>query len=85
MTNEPAERLFFAFSPQWTIETGRVENPDGTVTIEGVTVKATVEAMLAAERKATVERIRAAIDADSMWSEKDYARANVILDAEAER
>lgn len=53
--NEAEERLYSAFGRQWTIETGRTVNPDGTVTTESVTVEATVEAIKAAERQLDVD------------------------------
>jgi molybdopterin-guanine dinucleotide biosynthesis protein A len=44
-----------------------------------------MEDALAAERKATVERIRAALDADSFYGnfKQPRGRLNAILDAEA--
>jgi len=81
------ELLYSALSPGWTIETGRTSHPDGTVTVEAVTVESVVDAIEAQAREQERERIRAGIRAVQpikpgwgYWSGVVYA----ILDAAAE-
>jgi hypothetical protein len=74
MTNEPAERL------------RRLLTVDGQFTIKpGDAIVGLFDEALAAERRATVERIRAAVTEAHPFVTADVKRVLAILDAEAQR